>query len=187
MTTRGKRRRENHAASSVRIDEARGRDHRPGHLVHRAGGFEDSDRRFAPGPRSRHDAYRHGGDVWVGRGGNSGRGGDRRATRRGLPRLQGAAAQCIAEWDDRRLRAVAEAAENRPTGLLSSPLARLASPCGYGRRLRASCAPTARSCRGASAISMWTISTKSVRSRGRAVWPAIRCSTICASARSSMR
>ncbi len=29
---------------------------------------EDGDRRFAPGPRSRHDAYRHRGDVRFGRG-----------------------------------------------------------------------------------------------------------------------
>ena len=95
------------------------------------------DRRFAPRSRSRHDAYRHRGDVWFGRGGESGRRGDRRAARRGLPRLQGPAAQRVAEWDDRRLRAVAEAAQDRPARLLSSPLARVASSRRYRRRLRA--------------------------------------------------
>ena len=49
--------------------------------------------------------------------------GDRRATRRGLPGLQGPPAECLAERDDRGLRAVAHAPRDRPAGLLPLALA----------------------------------------------------------------
>jgi hypothetical protein len=54
-----------------------------------------------------------------------------------VSRLQGPAAQRFAQWDDRRLRAVAEAAQDGPPRLLSAPLARLASSQRHRRRLRA--------------------------------------------------
>ena len=128
-------------------------------------GIRDGGRRAAPRPRSRHDAYRHRGDVRLRRGRRAGRGGDRRPARRGLPRLQGAAAQ--------RLRDAAPSppASGRSSG--SGPTGSTAIFCtgavasagGDGRgfeRLRAA----ARSSPGASAISMSTTSTRFARSPG---------------------
>ena len=85
------------AASSVRFHGTRSRHCRAGHLVYRSGRSRGRARCFAPRPRSRHDAYRHGGDVWIGRGRGCSRRSDRGPAGRGLPRLQGPAAERFAE------------------------------------------------------------------------------------------
>ena len=120
----------------------------------------DSDRRAAPGPRSGHDPYRHRGDVWLGRGGGSGRRGDRRAARRGFPGLQGSAAQRVRKRNDRRLRAVLKRLRtDRLDCYLLHWRGRIRSRTRSPPSM--SFAPTARSCHGASAISMSMISTRS--------------------------
>ena len=162
--------------SPVRFDRARGRNHWSGHLVSRARAWGDGDRGLAPWSRSRHDAYRHRGDVRVGRGGGLGRRGDRRATRRGLSCLQvlpnnasrnGTIAAC--ERSLKRLRT-----DRLDCYLLhwrGRILSATPSPPSSGL------VPTARSCPGVSAISTWTISMSSARSRAPANPLAIRCST----------
>ena len=56
--------------------------------------------------------------------------------RRGVSRLEGAAEQCLAARHHHRLRAFAEAAEDRSARLLSPALARLISAVGDGRGVR---------------------------------------------------
>ena len=160
---------------------------RPGHLVHRAGGSRDGDRRFAPGPRSRHDAYRHGGDVRFGRGGGIGRRGDCRAARRGLPRLQGAAAATRRETG-RSPPASGRSSGSGPTGSIAiccTGAARipLEETVAAFERLRRRQDPVV----GRQQFRRATISTRRCQSRAAGKSPAIRCSIICGSARSSTR
>ena len=136
------------------------------------------------GARSRHDAHRHRRDVWRRRARD--RRGDRRTPRRGLPGLEGAAEQRLAARHHHRLRALAEAAEDRPARLLSAALARLVSARGNRRGFE----DLVR----AGKIRSWGVSNfdvddldESSLSPARAASPAIRCSTICRSAPSSMR
>ena len=97
------------------------------------------------------------------------------------------AEQRLAARHHHRLRALADAAEDRPARLLSAALARFVSACGDRRRVRGTGQPPAKSVPGASAISMPTISTNCSLSPARAGSPATRCSIICRSARSSTR
>ena len=154
------KRRKSHGASSVRLDEARSPGHRPGHLEYRAG---ESEAAIA--------ALRRGLDLGMthidtaemyGSGAAEDLVGEAIAGRRDEVFLVSKVLPQNAsrKRDDRRLRAVAQAAQDRPPRLLPSALARVASPCGHGRGLRAAPAPTARSCPGASAISMWPISMR---------------------------
>ena len=80
--------------------------------------------------------------------------------RRGFPGLEGAAEQRLAARHHHRLRALAEAAEDRPARLLSAALARLLSAGGNGRRVRGTGRRREKSAPGASAISTPTISTR---------------------------
>ena len=66
-----------------------------------------------------------------------GRRGDRRAARRGVPGLQGAPAERLAERDGRGLRAVTCPPGDRPARLLPPALARRVPAGGHVRRLRA--------------------------------------------------
>ena len=139
---------------------------RAGHLVSRPRRPQARDRGAAARPRSRHDPYRHRRDVWRCRARHCR--GDRRTTRRGVPGLEGAAEQRLAARHHHRLRALAEAAEDRPARLLSAALARLLSAGRHGRRVRGAGAAPERSAPGASAISTPTISTKCSRSPAKA-------------------
>ena len=66
-----------------------------------------------------------------------GRRGDRRATRGGLPRLQGPPPECLPDRDDRGLRAFARPPEDGPPRLLPVALAGRVPAGGDVRRLRA--------------------------------------------------
>ena len=135
-----------HIAARVPVD-------RPGHLVFRAGAAGRRHRGAPARPRPRHEPHRHGRALRLRRRRGDRRRGDRRPARRGLPGFQGDAAERLAPRHDRRLRGLAQAAEDRPARLLPAALAR---PLTRWRRpsppSRISCAP-ARSCPGASAIS----------------------------------
>ena len=162
--------------ATIRPQRPTRRRDRAGHLVYRSRRSQDRGRRLAPRHRARHDPYRHRRDVWRRRA--RGRGRHRRAARRDFSGLEGVAEQRLAARHHHRLRALAEAAEDRPARLLSAALARLLSAFGNRRRVRGAGRAPARSAPGASAISMSTISTKCWRLRARARSPATRCSII---------
>ena len=107
------------------------------------------DCRTPPWHRARHDPYRHRRDVRRCRARH--RGSHRRPARRCVPGVEGAAEQRLAPRHHHRLRAIAEAAEDRPARLLSPALARFLSACR--RRLRPS-----RNSKRAGKIRSWGVS-----------------------------
>jgi hypothetical protein len=111
--------------TSLRPHAARDPGGRPGHLVSRRRASSGCDRRAARRPGPRHDAHRHGGNVR--RAEPVVAAAIQRQARRGFPGGQGAAAERIRQGHDPRLRALAAAARDRPSGLLSPALARRVS------------------------------------------------------------
>ena len=106
-----------------------------------------------------------------------GRRGDRRAARRGLPRLQGAPAERLARAGRSRPASGRSRAWG-PTGSTATSCTGAASIRWRTRsRPSSSSGARARSSPGASATSTWPTSTRPWRSRARAASPATRCST----------
>ena len=91
---------------------------------------------------------------------------DRRPARRGVPGLQGDAAERLAGGHDRGLRAFAGPPEDRPARLLPAALAGRPAAGRDRRGPSMRCGPRARSCPGASATSTWPIWTRCW------IWPA---------------
>src|SRR5258706_5051876 len=108
---------------------------RAGHLVHRPRRSKARGRSVAPWHRSRHDSRRHRRDVWRRRAGGCGC--DRRTARQDFPGLESIAEQRVPARHHHRMRAFAEAAEDRPARLLSPALAWVVSADGNGCRVRA--------------------------------------------------
>ncbi len=91
--------------------------------------------------------------------GGAGEGGGRcrrGAARRGVPRLQGLSAQCLAPRRGRRLRAQPEADARRDHRPLSAALARIGAAGRDGRGLRGAEDAPARSATGACPTATWT-------------------------------
>jgi hypothetical protein len=110
----------------------------PGHLALRrvAATAGIGDRVAAPRARPRDDGHRHRRDVRRRRGGDPGRGGDRRAPRRRVPGQQGAAPSCDPPGHGRGLPCEPAPPRHRPPRPLPAALARAHPARGDPRRVR---------------------------------------------------